>query len=111
MINIVNGTNVRVTGKIYAPAVNVFAKGIQYNFKENTKIPKTMTIVYGHNSTRTRNRKIVLGHRQPGDRELDSETKNVTITYRFPEFEFQYQNPSHSLTAVEFSFDVRRNEL
>lgn len=70
-----------------------------------------MTIVYGHNSTQTRNQKIVLGHRQPGDRQLNHQSKNVAITYRFAESEFKYEDEQQFFTAVEFSFDVRPDEF
>lgn len=111
MLNVVNGTNAVVTAEIFGPRLQTHMAGAGYNL--GTKKPKTMTIVYGHNSTQTRNRKIVLGNRQPGDRVLDIQTKVVKYKYRFAESEFKYpqqtplpQTPQPSITAVEFSFDV-----
>lgn len=108
MLNIVNGTNVVVTGRISGPSVSIFGGGMVSQITNAGKrtAPKTMTVVYGHNSTRTRNRKIILGHRQNGDRLLGFESKNVTFTYQFAESEFKYFNDKQSITAVAFSFDV-----
>lgn len=113
MLSIVNGTNVVVTGKISGPSVNVYSSGMLSQMAKNSQrtIPKTMTVIYGHNSTRTRNRKIILGHRQPKDRPLETIAKNVTFTYRFAETEFEYHNDKQSITAVAFSFDVSLDEL
>lgn len=113
MLNIVNGTNVVVTGKISGPSVNVFSGGMLQQMAKNSQrtIPKTMTVVYGHNSTKTRNRKIILGHRQNADKLLQFESKNVTFMYRFAETEFKYHNDKQSITAVAFSFDVSDDEL
>lgn len=62
MFNIINGTNVIVTGKISGPSVNIFSGGMLQQLAKSSQrtIPKTMTVVYGHNSTKTRNRKIIL---------------------------------------------------
>lgn len=107
MFNIVNGTNVTVTAKIFGPSVSFLTGGhlLMYANRSRTN-PKTMTVIYAHNSTQTRNRKIILGHRQPGDRLIQFETKNVTFMYRFAESEFKYQNEKQYITAVGFSFDV-----
>lgn len=105
MLNIVNGTNVKVTGKIYGAKVSTFRGGMANNLP---KPPKTMTVIYGHNSTRTSNRKIILGYRQPGDMLIDTIVKNLTITNHFAETEFQYEKATHFFTAVEFTFAVRQ---
>lgn len=108
MLNIVNGTNVVVRGKISGPSVSVFSGGMLQQLAKTSQrtVPKTMTVVYGHNSTKSRNRKIILGHRQQGDKLLRFESKNVTFMYRFAETEFNYHNDKQSITAVAFSFDV-----
>lgn len=114
MLNIVNGTNVVVTGKIFGPKVISYGGGgIQQVLEKKT--PKTMTVVYVHNSTQTRNHKIILGYRQPGDERLDLQQKVVGRKYRFAEAEFKYpiheeSQPTSSVTAVEFSFDVRHGK-
>lgn len=111
MLSIVNGTNVVVTAKIYGSSVVVYGvNGLGDSIM--SKVPKTMTVVYGHNSTRTRDHKIVLGHRQPNDQQLDFQQKVVQYKYRFAEAEFKYptheeSKPFEWITAVEFSFDVR----
>lgn len=109
MINIVNGTNVRVTVKIFGPSVSVLTGGDLHLFAKHGQqtIPKTMTVIYAHNTTKTRNRKIILGKRQSGDRLIQFESKNVTFKHRFAETEFKYQNDKQFITAVGFSFDVR----
>lgn len=108
MLNVVNGTNVKITGKIYGPSVNVFNSDMLKQIAQSNQrtIPKTMTVIYGHNSTKTRNRKVILGHRQQGDRMIQFESKNVTYTYRFAETEFKYHNDKQYVTAIAFSFDV-----
>lgn len=113
MLNIVNGTNAIVTGRISGPSVSVLSGSMLQQLGKASKrtAPKTMTVVYGHNSTRTRDRKIILGHRQQGDKLLQFEAKNVTFAYRFAEAEFKYTNDKQSFTAVTFSFDVRANKL
>lgn len=109
MLNIVNGTNVVVTAKIYGETSTIYQGGLVHAIRAKT--PKTMTVIYGHNATQTRDHKIVLGHRQPGDEKLDFQKEIVAFKYRFAEAEFKY--PTHeesnppSITAVEFSFDVR----
>lgn len=108
-LNIINGQNITVVGKIYGPSVNLLnADSLQkYALSNSAKnIPKTITVVYGHNTTRTRNRKVILGHRQMGDKLIDFQTKNVTFSYRFAETEFVYNNKYGSITSVGFSFDV-----
>lgn len=108
MLNIVNARNVTVTCKIFGPNVNVMTGGdlnLYAKSSQQTK-PKTMTIIYGHNSTQTRNRKVILGHRQKGDKLIQFESKNVTFMYRFAETEFNYHNDKQFITAVGFSFDV-----
>lgn len=109
MLNIVNGINIQIDCKIFGPNVNVIGVDQLGAFARNMQRPnpKTMTVVYGHNSTQTRNRKLILGHRQKGDKLIQFETKNVTFTYRFAESEFNYRNEKQSITAVAFSFDVR----
>lgn len=69
-------------------------------------LPKTVTIIYGHNTTQTQNRRIILGHRQSGDRLIDFQTNNVTYSYRFPEAELQFHDETKFITSVGFSFDV-----
>lgn len=119
MLNIVNATNVIVTAELFGPSVslttmtNNFQRGIHQSI--TSKTPKTMTVIYGHNSTQTRNKKIILGHRQPGDRVLTEDRKVVKYKYRFAEAEFKYPEQESSsstkpaITAVEFSFDVRQD--
>lgn len=109
MLNIVNGSNVTVSGWIFGPSVNILTDRTLQQYAKNGQRagPKTMTVVYAHNSTQTRNRKIILGHRQPGDRLIQFESKNVTFMYRFAESEFKYHNEKQFITAVGFSFDVR----
>lgn len=114
MLNIVNGTNVVVSAKIYGSGVTVYGSGGMVHSIES-KTPKTMTVIYGHNSTRTRDHKIVLGHRQPGDEQLHFEQKIVEFKFNFAEAEFKYPihdepKPTASITAVEFSFDVRHKK-
>lgn len=108
-LNIVNGTNVHVTGEIYGPAVSVIDDLSRFTQHSNHVKPKTMTVVYGHNSTKTRNRKINLGSRQPGDKLIEYQTKNVTLSYRFAETEFVYHDEHKHITSVGFSFDVSHN--
>lgn len=105
-INIINGKNVHVVGKIYGPSVNILDADNLMKFGLLQSTPRTVTIVYGHNATRTRDRKVILGHRQQGDKLIDFQTKNVTFSYRFPETEFIYQNNRSSITSVGFSLDV-----
>lgn len=109
-INIINGTNIHVVGRIYGPSVsllNVFAlqKAASLGVGDRNT-PKTVTVVYGHNTTQTRNRKVFLGHRQDGDKLIDFQTNNVTFSYRFPEAELQFHDKNKYITSVGFSFDV-----
>lgn len=113
MLQIINGTNAVVRGDIYVSSIVPFGPGGLKNVVES-KIPKTMTVIYGHNSTQTRNRKIILGHRQNGDIQLSHQTQHVELKYNFPEHEFKYPengqtSASTYITAVAFSFNVRRD--
>lgn len=108
-INIVNGTRIHVTAAVHGPSVSVLDAGSVQRFAllRNQAVPKTMTIVYGHNATKTRNRKVILGQRQPGDKLIDFQTKNVTLSFRFAETEFEYHDKQKHITSVGFSFNVR----
>lgn len=107
-INIINGINVRVVGQIYGSSVNLLDAGTFQKFATlgNTNKPKTMTVVYGHNSTQTRNRKVNMGYRQDGDKLIAFQTKNVTFAYRFAETEFEFHDQQKYITCIGFSFDV-----
>lgn len=110
-LNIINGTNVHVAGKIYGPTVSLLDSDALQNintFGIAGKNSKTITVVYKQNATQTRNRKVNLGHRQIGDQLINFETKNVTFAYRFAETEFEYHDKSKHITAVGFSFDVSK---
>lgn len=106
-LNIVNGTDVRVTATIYGSSISLSSNMGKMNANKLIK-PKTFTIVYGHNATQTRNRKINLGQRQHGDKLIEFVTKNVTLSIlkRFPEEEFAFYNKQKYITSVGFSFDV-----
>lgn len=107
MLNIVNGTNIRVNCKIFAPSVSVFT-GVQQGIHSIINAPKTMTIVYGQNSTQTQNRIVILGQRQPEDIILDQQRANVTVSqFQFAKHEFEYHNKDAYITAAKFAFDVR----
>lgn len=108
MLNIVNAENITVTCKIYGPNVNIMTGGDLNLYAKSSQRsnPKTMTVIYGHNSTQTRNRHVIMGRRQKGDKLIQFESKNVTFMYRFAEAEFNYHNEKQSITAVAFSFDV-----
>lgn len=106
-LNIVNGKNIHVIGTIYGNSVNLFDTAtLQKAVLGDQNVPKTVTVVYAHNTTQTRNRKIVLGNRQAGDKLIDFQTHNVTFSYRFPEVELQFHDKNKHITSVGFSFDV-----
>ncbi|XP_055316376.1 uncharacterized protein LOC129576024 [Sitodiplosis mosellana] len=105
-LNIINGTNFHVIAKIYGPSVSLIDVGrLQKAAVGDQNTPKTVTVVYAHNSTQTRNRKVVLGHRQAGDKLIDFQTHNVTFSDRFPEAELQFHDKNKCITSVGFSFD------
>ena len=69
--------------------------------------PQSFTMIYKHNSKESKNRKISIGKRQPGDKLLKFERKRAGITNRFAETEFKFpRDTSKSLTYVGFTFDV-----
>lgn len=106
-LNIINGKNIHVIGSIYGPSVNLIdAATLQKTALGDHNLPKTVTVVYAHNTTQTRNRKVVLGNRQVGDKLIDFQTHNVTFSYRFPEAELQFHDKNKHITSVGFSFDV-----
>lgn len=107
-LNIVNGKNIHVRAEVYGPSVNLLDAGSLQKFAltRNQIIPKTMTIVYGHNATKTRNHIVSLGQRQLGDKLIDFQAKNVTLSYRFAETEFEFNDAKKYITSVGFSFDV-----
>lgn len=107
-INIINGINIHVVGKIYGSSVHLLDASTLQKFATagNTNKPKTVTVVYGHNSTQTRNRKVNLGYRQNGDKLIAFQSKNVTFAYRFAETEFEFHDQQRHITCVGFSFDV-----
>ncbi|XP_031630808.1 uncharacterized protein LOC116345515 [Contarinia nasturtii] len=105
-LNIVNGTNIHVTCKIYGPSVNLLDAATLGRMSSSTENnPKTVTVIYGHNTSKTRNRKVNLGLRQTGDKLINFQRKNVTLSYRFPEAEFECKDKNNSITSVAFSFD------
>lgn len=110
VINVVNGTEFNVVGTIYGSSVSLLgASALQMlpslNGKQST--PKTFTVVYGHNATKTRNQHVILGQRQPGDKQIAFESKNATFSYRFAETEFEYHDEHKHITSATLSFDVR----
>lgn len=106
MLNIVNGTNIRVNCRIMGPIVTLL-NGVPQVFNPFGDKPKTMTVVYGQNSTQTQNRIMALGQRQQGDEIIDFQHANVTAKFHFAEHEFEYHNKYVHITAAKFSFDVR----
>lgn len=106
-ISILNGTNVIVTATIYGSSVRLFDTNALHSLPSVGNKPKTFTVVYGHNTTRTRNQHVIFGQRQPGDKQLTFDTKNVTFSYRFAETELQYRDDHKHITFAHFSFDVR----
>lgn len=111
ILTIRNASNIEVYASIYGPSVNIFDLYSLHRV-DFSKVPlmkskpKTFTVIYGHNATQTRNRKIILGQRQMGDKMIAFQKKNVTFSYRFAETEFQYQDDTKHITSVGFSFDV-----
>lgn len=107
ILSIINGTNFKVTATMYGASVNLFdADSLIKSLGEKQTKPKTFTVVYGHNSTRSLNRKINIGHRQHGDKMLAFQSKNVSISSRFAENEFEFQDNQKYITSIGFSFDV-----
>lgn len=109
-MNIINATKISVTANIAVFSVFVGQQSA-FNFGGNTQAkPKTFTVVYGHNATQTRNRRINLGQRQMGDRLLDFQYKNVTlpekIFKKFAEDDFFYNGKHQYITSVQFAFNV-----
>lgn len=106
--NVVNGTDVHVVGRIYGPSINLLDFDKLRKMTDSVQNPKTVTVVYAHNTTKTRNRKVNLGQRQRDDKVLNFQRKNVTFAYRFAEAEFDFkdEHKTHYITSVDFSFDV-----
>lgn len=107
LINVVNGTDIIVTATIYGPSVSVLGINALHSLPSQGNKPKTFTVVYGHNATRTRNQHVIFGQRQIGDKQLAFVTKNATFSYRFSETELQYRDEHKHITSAQFSFDVR----
>lgn len=101
-INVLNGLNV-------STSISIFGRGTE----QSTNVPelshtKSFTFVYQHNDTKTSNRMVSLGERQPNDKLLALKRKIVRTRNRFAEDEFEYQDINHFLTKVTFEFDVSR---
>lgn len=107
LINIVNGTDVTVTAHIYGSSVRLFGTNALHSLPSQGNKPKTFTVVYGHNATRTRNQHVIFGQRQHDDKQLTFVTKNATFQYRFAETEIQYRDEHKHITSAHLSFDVR----
>lgn len=107
LINVVNGTSFTVTANIYGSSVRLLGANALHTLPSYGDKPKTFTVVYGHNATRTRNQHVIFGQRQPGDKQLEFTTKNATFSYRFAETELQYRNEHKHITSAHLSFDVR----
>lgn len=108
-INIVNGTDVKVSAAVFGASVSLLTADLNKKsslLRRNKSNPKTFTVIYKHNATQTRNRKFNLGYRQPGDKLLQFENKNVTVGFRFAEKEFQFSEKGKYITAIGFSMEV-----
>lgn len=106
-INVINGTNVSVTATINGFDSTISSSTLMQIFDQKTYFqPKSFTLIYIHNATQSKYRKISIGQRQTGDKLLTFESKNVTISNRFAETEFEFENESTYLTYVGFSFSV-----
>lgn len=108
ILSIVNGTNFKVTATLHGSGVNLIDVGMLMKaIGDKDATPKTFTVVYAHNQTKSLNRKVVLGKRQHGDKMIAFQTKNVTLSSRFAESEFEYADKHKYITSIGFSFDVR----
>lgn len=108
LINVINAMEFTVSLSIYGP--NVFIGNTLNVYSAQFK-PKTFTVFYRHNTTQSRNRIFSIGQRQPNDRIIEFQRKNVTlpkdIFKKFADDSFSFENPSKYITAIRFSFDVR----
>lgn len=68
--------------------------------------PKSFALIYAHNETETNRRYVALGQRQDGDELIHHEEKLVRTSNRFAQDEFLFEQPTSSITCVEFSFNV-----
>lgn len=112
-LNLVNATKISVTAQIYGSSVTIGSLAMNSGSNSQAK-PKTFTVVYGHNNTQTRNRRIHLGQRQAGDRLLEFQHKNVTLPVnifkKFAEDDFVYYGKQQFITSIQFSFDVSETQ-
>ncbi len=82
-------------------------------FNKDDAASKSFTVVYVRNATATPSTSTVtkytssIGRRQPDDRLIHFESRNVTNHSRFPSRAFEYTGDD-SITCVKFAFNVSR---
>lgn len=68
---------------------------------------KSFALVYAHNETRSMDRILRIGQRQPNDTLLMAETLRVNNELTsFPQQEIAYDNSKAFITQTEFTFNV-----
>lgn len=109
-ISVPNARNVTATISLYGFGMNLMPIMSGWPFEKGENSLKSYTVVYVKNAT-TINEKTYasnsIGSRQPGDRLIYFESRNVTNVSRFPSRAFEYSGVD-SITYVGFSFNVRR---
>lgn len=111
VINTINCTDTKTTVQVFVSKQGHLTSYRNSSFFRNIfgdrlLYPRSFTLIYAHNNTRSRNRIISLGQRQPNDKLLQFESKLVKVINRFAEDDFQYENETRSITKITFSFDV-----
>lgn len=114
MIHIFNGRNVTLMAHIYgygaSQASRIFTDPLDVEIYGDEMFEShSFTLVYAYNQTRTRNRIVTVGRRQPNDKLLKFESKTARITGRFPELDFEFNDGRKYLTFARFSFNVSLN--
>lgn len=69
--------------------------------------PKSFTLIYAHNETRSMDRFFKIGQRQINDTVLMFDEIIVKNEFNtFPQHEIEYNEPNAFITQIEFQFDV-----
>lgn len=109
VINVYNATDLKIHGSlrgIDSQLGDLFEKTTLWGLSSKVFKPKSFTLIYEHNQTQSNQRQVKIGERQKNDRILDTKVKMVTISSRFAESDFQFDDATKSITCAEFIFDV-----
>lgn len=111
-LNVLNCMNLNITARILGFEASVSSQ-LSTNpftaeiFGDKLFEPKSFALIYAHNNTKSMDRFVSIGQRQPNDTLLKFERKTVTSDLSsFPEHEFEYNDPNTFITQIQFEFNV-----